>query len=146
MRTKRAQTLFCALALLAISGCTTLSPYVPANDEKTASLRLLSTRSVAMCRAGTLYSVSAPDGGNVVRIPVGERISVGTYMSYEGYNVSYSCYPFLSFLPKEGETYVVHNFIRGNQCFIELVREDKTKPTGVVFEPSVGRRDCFKKS
>lgn len=145
MWNKQAQKWVLAIVVPAISGCAINPPYVPAKEEKTAVVRLLGMSTLTMCKGGTFYDVSAQEAGGVAPVPAGERISVGSYMSYGGYNVTYSCYPFLSFVPKQGETYVVHSFLRGDRCFIELVREDKTKATGVTFEPSIGPRDCYKR-
>lgn len=128
---------------LILVGCAT--PYPFATDEKRASVKLLNMSSVTMCRGRELYRLTAAEGKSEVHVPVGERISVGTSMSYSGYNVTYSCNPFLSFLPKEGMTYILHNGLIGDKCFVELVQEDKKVETGVSFESSVGVRDCYAK-
>lgn len=126
-------------------GCAISPPYPFAKDEKTASVKFLNMSGAKMCRGGEFYDLTPAEGKSVALVPVGERVSVGTYMSYGGYNVTYSCYPFLSFIPKEGETYILHNGLRSDRCFVELVREDGKVETGVSFEPSIGPRDCYAK-
>ena len=137
---------FCPLVFViaTFGGCATNEPYVFSQGEKTASVKFLGMGRPSFCRSGKFYSFTPVENSSAVRIPVGERISVGTYMYFSGYNVSHSCYPFLSFMPKEGVTYVIDSNVRGNKCFVELVREDESKATGVGIEPSVGPRDCYK--
>ncbi len=132
------------IAILILGGCAT-APYAFKPDEKTASIKLMNMGQAKFCRGGNFYGMPAVEGTNSALVPVSERISVGTYMQFQGYNVIHHCYPFLSFLPKAGEKYVLHNYIRDNKCFLELVREDGASATGVSLEPSVGPRDCFKK-
>lgn len=145
MSKKFIQGLLLMFALSMSVGCAISPPYPFAKDEKTASMKFLNMSGAKMCRGGEFYQLAPPEGKSEALVPVGARISVGTYMSYSGYNVTYTCYPFLSFEPKEGVTYILHNGLRGDKCFVELVREDKKAETGVSFEPSIGPRDCFAK-
>lgn len=131
------------ISLLILGGCAT--PYPFTKEEKTASIKLMNMGKAEFCKSGNFYIMPAVEGTNSALVPTGERISIGTFMSFQGYNVIHHCYPFLSFLPKAGDKYVLHNYIRDNRCFVELVREDSTKATGVSLEPSVGPRDCFAK-
>lgn len=137
------QKFLLAAVAFALTGCAFNPPYQFAADEKKASLKLYGMGTTSMCRAGKFYNL-APAENNTVSIPVGERVSLGTYMYFDSYPVTYSCHPFLSFLPKAGESYVLDNMVRNGKCFVELAREDKTKATGVVLETSVGPRDCYK--
>ena len=98
-----------------------------------------------MCKDGSFYSLRAPEGTDAIPIPAGARITLGTYMSYSGYNVSYTCYPFLSFRAEAGRTYLIDNYVREKKCYVELVREDLSKESGVALESSVGPRDCYAK-
>ena len=132
------------LCLLTLGGCVVYPPYPFAKAEKTASLKLMNMGKPSMCKGGSFYSVAA-DANGYVPVPAGERISLGTFMYFDGYMVSYSCSPYISFIPKEGEKYVMHDYIQGSKCFVEVVREDGGKATSVSFEPSLGPRDCFAK-
>jgi hypothetical protein len=127
-----------------LAACAVTPPYTPTPNDKLATVQLAASSEATMCRNGELYKISAPAGTSEARIPSGERISLGTFMQYSGYNVTYSCYPFLSFVPKEGGKYVLHNFVQGDKCIVELVGLDDTRSTGVIFEPSIRPRDCFK--
>nr|WP_315480447.1 hypothetical protein [uncultured Rhodoferax sp.] len=133
-----------AAAALTLTACAVTPPYTLKPDEKVASLQMITSSEVTMCRNSVFYKVPAPQDKTEARIPSGERISVGTYMQYGGYNVTYSCYPFVSFVPKEGEKYVLHNFVKGDQCFIEVAGLDGASPTGVKLEESARPRHCYK--
>lgn len=130
---------------LLLAGCVINPPYTFTPAEKTASLTLLNMSKATMCKDSEFYSIARPEGKTDAPIPTGERISLGTFMQYSGYNVTYTCYPFLSFIPKEGEKYILHNFVRNEKCYVELVREDNSTVTGVKYEQSLGPRNCFKK-
>jgi hypothetical protein len=129
------------LSLVLLAGCATNPPYRFSNDEKKALLK--SKSDVSMCKDGKFYSLTTPKGADAIPIPAGGRITLGTPMHYSGYNVSYNCYPFLSFQAQEGGTYLIDSYVREKKCYIELVREDLSKESGVAFEPSIGSRDCF---
>jgi hypothetical protein len=133
-----------ATAVLTLSACAVTPPYTLKPDEQVASLQMITSSEVTMCRNSAFYKVPAPQNKTDARIPSGERISLGTYMQYGGYNVTYSCYPFVSFVPKEGEKYVLHNFVKGDQCFIEVVGLDGATATGVKLEESARSRHCYK--
>lgn len=130
--------------VLMLAGCISNPPYAVTKDDKTASVKLFNMSDAVMCKRDQFFSITAPEGANHAVIPAGERISLATHMQYSGYNVTYNCHPALSFVPQEGEKYVLHNYLRGGKCVIEVVREDSTTPTGVAFEDSLGPRNCAK--
>lgn len=128
----------CVPALLV--GCAT--PYVPSAGETMVPVKVLGMGEPLMCKAGQVYGLS-PDKSGVALVPVGDRISVGSYMYFDGYMVSHSCRVWVSFIPKAGGSYVTNSGLGGTQrCFAELVVEDSTKETGVAFEPTAGRGAC----
>ena len=133
------------LLTLFIGACSVNPPYTFKPGEKTASLAMIDRTQVVMCKDSNFYNVKLAEGKKIAKIPAGERISIGAFMYYSGYQVSYSCYPFLSFIPSAGEKYIVHSAVISNKCMVELVREDNSRPTGVAFEESLGKRNCFKK-
>jgi hypothetical protein len=137
------QRSFLLITFLILGGCAT--PYPFAKDEKTASVKLMHMGDAKFCKAGNFYSMQPVEGTNAALVPAGERIDIGTYMSFHGYNVTHSCYPILSFSPIAGKSYVLHSYIRDTKCFAELVREDGASVTGISLEPSVGPRGCYKK-
>lgn len=140
--TKTAYKILISLLTLTLLGCGS-PPYKFAADEKSASLKLLHGNQITMCRDNKLYSLKARDNSNTVKVPVGKRVSVGTYMSYSGYNMTYSCMPFLSFLPEEDAKYISDSNVVNNNCYIDLVKENPNSNTGVSFEGSLSKRDCY---
>lgn len=127
---------------LLVAGCATTQPYQFSSGEKNALLK--KGAGISMCKDGKFYRLPPVDGESATPIPAdGGRITLIAAMTYSGYNVTYSCYPSISFQPREGETYLVNSFVRGDKCYAELVREDLVQQTGVAFVPSIGPRDCF---
>ena len=126
--------MFGMAAVLAACGAV---PYQPGPNEVLAPVKLVGLGSPRMCMDGKLYSLSA-DKSETVKVPVGQRITLGSYMYFDGYNVSFSCMPQLSFMPQAGLSYVSNAGLRDQRCFVELVREDASRETGVAPEPSLG--------
>ena len=142
--TKMSYKILVSLLTLTLFGCG--SPiYKFAPDEESASIKLLYGDQITMCRDDQLYSLKASDNSNIVKVPIGKRVSVGTYMSYSGYNVTYRCMPFLSFLPEENAKYISDSNVINNKCYIDLVKESPNSNTGVSFENSLSKRDCYVK-
>lgn len=132
--------LFFPIVLL-LSSCAT--PYAFAPDERYASVKLVLGDTISMCKDGKMYKLDTEMGKDVVRVPVGSRISIGTYMSYSGYNVTYTCNPFLSFSPVEGQHYITDSNVITDNCYIDIVKIDDSTKTGLAVDDTVGRRDCF---
>jgi hypothetical protein len=125
-----------------LSGCGAM-PYQPAPNEVMAPVRFLGLGSPMMCRDGKVYSLNTVDNNNVVKVPVGQRISFGANVRSEGYNVVYTCGAWLGFVPEAGRSYVANaGLVSNGRCFTELVREDASKDTGVSVEPSVRPSAC----
>lgn len=112
-------------------------PYQPAPNEVLAPVKLVGIGSPRMCLDGKMYSLSV-DNHQTVKVPVGQRITLGSYMYFDGYSVSFSCMPRLSFTPAAGSSYVSNAGLVDQRCFMELVREDNTRDTGVVPEMTIG--------
>lgn len=131
-------------SLLAMSGCTTLPTYAPAAAEKTVPVQLLGYGAPYMCVGGTKYKLDYKEsaGAFTTQIPVGSRVTLWRYMSYAGYQVTSSCTPMLSLIPQEGVGLIINSGLANGRCFIEAVREDRTRDTGVALEPSVGAPAC----
>jgi hypothetical protein len=131
------------LSVSLLAGCAAHDPYMFSKDEKQASLKLLSAGGVSMCKTGKLYKLAMPDGAQAAPIPVGGRVDFVSSMFFGDGHYSYTCFPAISFVPKESETYVLHGLVRNGRCFLEIVREDQSKETGLAFEPSIGPRTCY---
>jgi len=131
---------------LAASACAVQRPYVFAPGEVSATVRVIDGGDISVCKDGTMYSVTPPPKSQLVSIPASERIAVGRLLVYQAGNMSYSCYPMLSFTPRPSGAYALDAVVVGGRCVVELVREDPLSATGVSLELSVGPRDCFARS
>lgn len=126
---------------LVLSACGT--PYQPAPGEVLAPVKLVGIGSPRMCKDGKIYNLTTEGRTETVKVPVGQRIAIGSFMYFDGGYMTYTCNAFLSFVPEAGKSYVSNSGLREQQrCFVELVREDPAKETGVVLEPSVGPAYC----
>lgn len=136
------QWLGAGMVMALVSGCGAL-PYQPAPNEVMAPVRFLGLGSPLMCKDGKVYSLSTVADTNVVKVPVGQRISFGASIRSEGYNVVYTCNAWLGFLPEADRSYVANSGLASSgRCFTELVREDALKDTGVSVEPSIRPSAC----
>ncbi len=133
------------LPVVLLSACT-LPVYQPTAGETLVSVKLLANTTVQLCKDNVKYSLNQDATGQAVQVPVGGRIDLNSYMYFTGYNVSYTCFPVLSFIPQAANTYVLDTGLRDNKCYIELVKEDKSIDTGVSIDTSVaGPSGCFKR-
>jgi hypothetical protein len=131
----------CMVAATLVTACGVV-PYQPTPQDVLVPVKLVGMGSPRMCRDGKFYSLTTDAAGDTVRVPAGQRITFGTYMYFDGYNVSYSCLPQLSFVPEAGRSYVSNSGLRDQRCFVELVREDVSRDTGVAPELSLGAPYC----
>ena len=120
------------------SGCA--GPYQPSANDVMVPVKYMGWGSPSMCKDGKLYNLHRAENSDAYQVPSGQLIAFGTRMHSSGYNVSYTCSPWLAFIPEAGRIYVANGgLVSQGRCFIELVREDETKETGVALEPSVTR-------
>ncbi len=132
-------TSFRTLAAVAVSFFLTacgMQPYKLPSNEPTAQLNLAVNKRAWICSDGKSYTLQ-PDQSGLVTIPAGHRIVVGSSFFEQGYNVQYSCYPRVNFVPKTGETYYQDFQIEAEKCTAFIYRETNTNPAGVDFEPSM---------
>jgi hypothetical protein len=131
-----------AAAVLLLQGC--MSIYAPAPGEQMATLRVVGFGAPQMCKDGKLYHLPpAKDVPGALGVPAGQRLTLGAYLSSEGYQVIHYCHPFLSFVPRAGQSYVLNSALSGTgRCFIEVVRQDAFSATGLSVEPSVAGPAC----
>jgi len=129
-------------AALLLGACSILPTYEPKAADATISFVGIGRPSFCS-RAGRFsLDVIEADGYRTAKVPVGERISVWNYMSFDGYNVISTCMPMLAFTPAAGKSYILNAGLADGKCFIELVREDKSRDTGVALEPSMAQPGC----
>ena len=128
--------------LLLLQGCVTTYQIKP--GDEVATLRNVGHGRTQMCLDGKLYwPPDAEKTPGAFNVPAGSRLTVGAYISSEGYQVTHFCRPFMSFEPKAGQSYVMNSALSGpGVCGVELVRVDDATPSGLTLEPSVGRAAC----
>jgi hypothetical protein len=137
--------LLAAACMLAMVGCGTPLPvYTPAPAEKTVTAKLLGSGSPYMCTQGKKYSLDVKESGGfrTVQLPLDNRVTLWRYMSFQGYQVISSCTPMLSLVPKSGTDLIISAGLADGRCFIEAVREDNARATGVALDPTVGPPSC----
>jgi hypothetical protein len=84
-----------------------------------------------------------PAEPNRARIPAGERVTVGWFMSWERlHEYREFCGAWLSFVPKAGGHYAADFGVVGPGCYAEVVQEAPERLTGVAPEPSIGPPHC----
>jgi hypothetical protein len=131
-----------ALAVAAFAGCSTTPTYVPAAGEVLVPLRFMGMGKPQVCRAGQALALET-DARGVARVPAGQRITVGAYIYVDNYNRNFDCSPWISFVPQPQSGYVAHAGLGESQrCFVELVREDAARETGVALEPTFRPDAC----
>jgi hypothetical protein len=109
-----------------------------------APLRFVGIGKLQMCKEGKLYSLDVDSATNTAMVPAGQRITVGSFMYFSEYMYNYSCRPVTSFIPDASRAYVSNAGVADRRCFIELVRQDSSRDTGVMLEPTIGPGSCAK--
>ncbi len=140
--TKHCTSLLSLLAALVLSACGTLPVYQPAAGDPTITFVGMGRPGFCSSAGRFQLDVIVANGFSTAKVPANQRISIWSGMSFQGYNVITSCAPKLAFTPRSGSAYIVNAGLDSGQCFIELVREDKSRPAGVALEMSTGRPGC----
>jgi hypothetical protein len=122
-----------ALAGLALSGCA--EQYVLPAGAETARLKI--SRHAWICNDNKRAMLSSE--GDYAAIPASRRITVGANHSWQGYNVTYSCAPRVSFVPVGGASYYQDVEVEGERCTAFVYREVTTNPIGLDFMPTMDR-------
>lgn len=108
-----------------------------------AKARMKTSYYPSICEQGEYYKLPAAKDKQAFEIPANSRVTFAVILSQTDLGgMTTSCFPHISFIPKSGATYFMEAFIKGNLCYLDLVREDKTKEAGVVVEPSIGGDHC----
>ena len=134
--------LLCAIAVLSLSACNSLPYYHPGAGDATVTYVGLGTPSI--CTKGVSYrlDLTHKDGYSTAKVPAGERITVWNSMAFANALVVSRCAPKLAFTPAAGTNYIVNAGVSYGECFIEVVREDRNRDTGVAVEPSTAPPEC----
>jgi len=123
---------------LAMSGCKVLPTYRPTSGEALADVKLspnLQNDKLQMCDGGTCYQLLPVDGH--VRVPANRRIALYKSLVASGYQVTYSCSPGVTFVPRTEVNYYADFALRAEKCQFGVYRIDAMSRVGIRFEPTV---------
>ncbi|MDP3859910.1 MAG: hypothetical protein Q8Q73_19285 [Stagnimonas sp.] len=125
------------LSALALNACG-MTPYVIPEGAPTARINLNAAGQRAwICAADGEGHTLTPDAEGYASIAAGERVVVGSSFYSQGYNVSYSCYPRVNFVPEAGGSYYQNFEIEAERCGVFIYREGADNPAGLAIEPSL---------
>jgi hypothetical protein len=137
MAIKTVLTLSLYVAIL--TSCAT--PYKPMQGESHAKINLNDLNNPWMCLYGKTYSLDSDKNGYAT-IPANTRVTIGNNHVIAGYNVTYSCYPAISFVPKVNNKYYANFELRNERCMVEVYREGAPNRIGLKVEPSIEAPLC----
>lgn len=137
-------TMIVAVAL-ALCACNTYPTFSPDANTMMAPVRVMNEGKYVLCQNGKRFNLPLKEEANnvsSVQVPVGEVIGLAVYTEQSTvFSVSY-CTSGVNFKPVENQAYVMNNGFFENKCFAELVKQDKSKDTGVSLEPSATYYSC----
>jgi len=124
-------------ALFTIGGAS-LPPYQapPKTDPGAAILDLSRIPSGSICTNGVLYAFNNSREKELA-VPTGGRIGISSYVMMADYQVTYSCYPGLSFKPEAGKQYLLNVEIEDQKCRLEIYQKGAQNRTGLALVPGV---------
>lgn len=127
------------LALLAcvLAGCAGLPPYKPAAGAALVDVKLspnMRNDTMTLCVSGSCYRAYPSEGH--LKIPAGERVALFRNYVAGGYQVTYSCYPGVSFQTRANLAYYADFEIRADRCGFWVFRLDPSSRIGIAFEPT----------
>lgn len=139
-----AQRMLALASALLLAACNALPIYQPEPREPVTTIKLIGMGSMSLCKGGHHYQLKSEviDGFTTIRVGTKERISLTTFMQFQGYNVISSCHPSLSLIPEPGIGLVANSGLSNGSCFMEIVREDASRPSGVALEPTLKAPQC----
>ncbi|MFL6659465.1 MAG: hypothetical protein ACJ8GW_15410 [Massilia sp.] len=131
------------VAALLLGGCASPLPYYESTPTD-ATVTVIGMGRPAMCTGGAGYrfNLQWKDQSTSIKVPVGQRVQLSSYIYIQGYNVTSSCNPTLSFIAAPGKSYILNAGLANGQCFSELVQEKADSPTGVAPEPTLAGLGC----
>jgi hypothetical protein len=139
---KRISTL---LALPVLTACSTPMPvYAPDPSRPSTTIKAVGQSYPMVCIGTQMYDTKPElrDGIMTLTVTAGERITIRSLVQYTSGGVRSTCVPRISVVPRAGVTLLLNSGMDGNQCFIEVVRENNAASTGVSVEPSLGPPQC----
>ena len=130
---------FTAIVATHLTGCLPL--YQGEAGKPTARLNTADLKGPQICTGGQVYRLSSTFD-DLALIPAGEQIGIASaFHTGDGY-MNYSCRPSISFTPESNTSYVGVLLFKDKACYLQILREDPSTPTGLAAEPSVRRGSC----
>lgn len=108
--------------------------------QSNTKLNTAGMHSPQICTKGNAYKLSTTD--DMAEIPTGDRIGIASAFHTGDGHMNYSCRPTISFTPQDGINYVGVLLFKNNACYLQILREDPSTPTGLDWESSVRRGGC----
>jgi hypothetical protein len=145
--TRLASMLLAGTALAAFGGCTLLPVYQPPPGATTAPIQVnLARGGKTACVGGQSYRLEPDDKGNV-NLPLGERVTLQSDFSWAGGNMTYSCHPAISFVPRADQAYTMIFEIEpeNHSCTFRPYRQTTENRVGLDFEPTIGLPQACRK-
>lgn len=120
-----------------LTGCVVLPSYKPAAGTSMVDVKLspnIRNDTMTLCVDGSCYRAHPSEGH--LKVPAGERVALFRNFVAGGYQVTYSCYPGVSFQTLANLTYYADFEIRANRCGFWVFRIDQSSRVGIAFEPT----------
>ncbi len=126
-------------SFLQLTACVSLPQYkAPStNDPGIAILDLSRIPSGSICSAGVLYSFNNSREKELAVTTTG-RIGISSYVQMADYQVTYSCYPGVSFKPEAGKRYLLNLEIEDQRCRLEIYEKGAKNRTSLALVPDLG--------
>ncbi len=136
-----------ALAVLWLAGCAAPREYRPAAGTPTARLNLQGLGDKRICADG-LWHAPVKEGDGYAAIPAGRRVIVRASHSETHYNAVFNtrvrCEASASIVPAPGQKYLVDYEFHTDRCYLMIFKEDASKRTGLVMEPTLAAAPACK--
>jgi hypothetical protein len=125
-----------SIALLALLSSACMSTYRHPEGAPFAKVQVSKAGTPWLCNGGARLRLRADEAG-LATIPTGKRITVGLNYVASGYNVTYSCFPFVSVLPAENMIYLQDFETEDEKCSAILYRKTDDQRIGLAMEPTL---------
>lgn len=133
---KRCVHISMALAAVWLTGCVSLPEYRPTPSAQLARLNLKGKGEKLICLDGQRHRL-VNDGSGYADIPAGRRVSLEVYYSFQQVYSVTTCQARSSIVPVPGQKYYVDFEIDAERCYALVFKEDASKRTGLVMEPTL---------
>ena len=126
-----------ALLVCVLAGCVGLPSYQPPAGAALVDVKLspnMRNDTMTLCVDGSCYRAHPSEGH--LKIPAGERVALFRNFVAGGYQVTYSCYPGVSFQTQANLAYYADFEVRANRCGFWVFRLDSFSRVGIALEPT----------